>query len=70
MTESRVEQREYGLLGTVIRDNEKPIVRWDDTGKQTIEKWEDLVRLDGEPTLHDFETPAGMYPDCEMGCYE
>lgn len=70
MTEIRVEHRERGILGTVIRDNEKPIVRWDDTGKQTIESWEELVRLDGEPTLDDFELPPGMYSDSDMGCTE
>ena len=56
MTEIRVEQREHGLLGTVIRDNEKPIVRWDDTGRQTIEDWANLIRLDGQPALNEIES--------------
>lgn len=55
MTSIRVQCREDGRYGVVIRDNEKPIVRWQQTGKETIEEWQDLIRLDGQPSLNDVE---------------
>ena len=70
MINIRVKHRETGSVGNVIRDNEKPIVRWVDTGRQTLEEWQDLIRLDGKPTLGEFELPPGMYPDSDMGCTE
>jgi hypothetical protein len=63
MTEVRVEHRVHGIIGRLIRDNESPLVRWEDTGKTTKEDWADLVRLDGQPvpgrSMHYFTLTAG-----------
>lgn len=68
MTEVRVEHLRYGIIGRVIWDEGIPVVQWEDTGRRTSESWNDLKRLDDEPTLADFELPPGMYPDSDMGC--
>lgn len=71
MTEVRVEHRVFGIIGRLIRDNEVPLVRWEDTGKVTTENWADLLRLQPrECSLSEFDLPAGMYPDSDMGCTE
>ncbi len=63
MIEIRVEHRVYGIIGRLIRDNESPLVRWEDSGKLTKEDWADLVRLDGEPVpgrvMHYFTLTSG-----------
>ncbi len=41
----RVKHAVTGRTGTVIRDNDNPIVQWDDDGTRTAEKWSDLIEL-------------------------
>ena len=49
MIEVRVEHLRYGIIGWVILDEGIPVVQWEDTGRRTMESWNDLKRLDAEP---------------------
>ena len=47
---SRVYHTSSGKCGTVIRDNDQPLVRWDD-GTETIEQWSSLTTAVGRHEL-------------------
>ena len=60
MIKDRVVEIGTQRTGKLVRDNESPLVRWDDNGETTRVSWSRVMMADGSPKLTDREEPPEL----------